>query len=278
MNNLNNAIKATNDNNEENSNIAGISSIIENFNKVLNPIIEAQKLWFNNINIKNPLSDLNIDFSNIEKNTRIGCEKMIASGFYPYSKIGTSTCLSIIKLKDPNEIEKILGDNVEYFLKYFENNMINTFNDYSDIIKEIFELYDKKNYRLCILSLINVLSQIFNNSFEYKDFTEVNEVTLRNYRVMNFSNEEYYKFMPYCIKVENKKTSKKYINTLLVNCQNHNEQYKDIPYNRNAILHGYSKNFGNKINCLRWFSVLFNTNDIFEKSMLKGENDNEIKI
>ena len=43
------------------------------------------------------------------------------------------------------------------------------------------------------------------------------------------------------------------------------EKYLDIPFNRNAILHGYSKKFGNEVNCLRWFSVLFNTMEITQK-------------
>ena len=152
---------------------------------------------------------------------------------------------------------------VEYYIKVLKKDILINFKDYSNDIKEIYELYDSEKYRLCILSLINILSQIFNKSFEGKDFTETDEIVLKNYNIMNLSNEEYYQFMPYCRIYDGKKV-KKYDNALLNNYKNKREKYADFPYNRNAILHGYSNDFGNKNNCLRWFSVLLNTNDIFE--------------
>ena len=48
-------------------------------------------------------------------------------------------------------------------------------------------------------------------------------------------------------------------------------EYEEIPFNRHAILHGYSKRFGNEANCLRWFSVLFNTMEISIK-LIETEN------
>lgn len=246
--------------------------VLEKLKDIINPIVEAQKIWMDNIEIKNPLKELNIDFSYIEENTKIGCEKMLENGFYPYSNIGTSTCLSIVKEKDFNKIEQILEESVEYNIKKCKSDIISTFSDYAYWLEEIYMLYNEEKYRLCILSIINILSQIFNRSFEYKDFTETNELVLRDYNLMNLSNEQYYQFMPYLIESneKTKRTDKKYNNTLLCNCKKHKEKYKDIPYNRNAILHGYSGKFGTKTNCLRWFSVLLNTNDIFKENMLNG--------
>ena len=54
-------------------------------------------------------------------------------------------------------------------------------------------------------------------------------------------------------------------NKLIKNCQSNPAEYLNIPYNRNAILHGYSKKFGSEANCLRWFSVLINTMEISEE-------------
>ena len=36
--------------------------------------------------------------------------------------------------------------------------------------------------------------------------------------------------------------------------------------------HGYTKRFGTEVNCLRWFSVLFNTLEISIK-LLEAENN-----
>lgn len=246
-------------------NIPDTLTFSDKLKEIINPLIEANRIWTQNLEVRNPFKELNLDFSKIEKNTRIGCEKMLSNGFYPYKKIGTSTCLTIVNLDDVNEIEKVLSEDIEFYVGNLKNTIIKNFNNYSKELNEIYELYNNEKYRLCILSLINTLSQIFNNNFEHCDFTETDEIMLKNYNIMSFSNEEYYQFMPYCIIYDNSnKKRKKYYNTLLCSCRNKKEEYKKIPYNRNAILHGYSKDFGNKINCLRWFSVLLNANDIFE--------------
>lgn len=244
-------------------NMSDTLPFLDKLKEIINPLLEAQKVWEDNYTLRNPFKDFNIDFSKIEKNTRIGCEKMLSRGFYPFKRMGTSTCLSIIKMEDEVEIEKILCENVEYYISLLKNNILTTFSDYSCYINEVYELYNSNNYRLCILSLINILSQIFNKSFEYKDFTETDEIVLKNYNIMNLTNEEYYQFMPYCIVCDRNK-HRKYNNTILSNHRTQKEKYLEYPYNRNAILHGYSNEFGTKANCLRWFSVLLNTNDIFE--------------
>lgn len=274
MNNINENLKKITRQTLEISNIymekIGLNtSFTQKLYNIINPIIEANRIWSQNLIARNPFKELNIDFSKIEEKTRKGCEKMIAKGFYPYKKIGTSTCISIIDLEDDIKIENILGSEVEYNIINDKKNILENFKDYENIIKEIYELYDKKKYRLCILSLINLLSQIFNNHFENKDFTETDDFVLKDYRIMNITNEEYYQFMPYCKIYNNEnKRIKKYYNALLANYKNNCNKYNNIPYNRNAILHGYSNNFGNKINCLRWFSVLLNTNDILESNKL----------
>ena len=77
--------------------------------EIINPLLEAQRIWVDSLNIRNPFKDLNIDFSKIEENTRKGCERMISKGYYPYKKMGTSTCLSIVNMENDSEIEKILS-------------------------------------------------------------------------------------------------------------------------------------------------------------------------
>ena len=46
--------------------------------------------------------------------------------------------------------------------------------------------------------------------------------------------------------------------------QKHPEEYKKYSFNRNAIIHGYVDDYDNELNCLRWFSVLYNTMDIIK--------------
>ena len=54
--------------------------------------------------------------------------------------------------------------------------LFNTYPQYKKELNEIYKLYKNHNYRLCILSLINVISIINNSQFEYIDFVEKDKV------------------------------------------------------------------------------------------------------
>ena len=110
------------------------SHLIETLKNISNPLIEAQKIWIDNIDLKTPLDRVDIDFSYIERSVKIGCEKMLKNGFYPYGKIDTSTCLSVVNADDSKKIEQILGESVEYYIQILKSDIIKTFPDYSDYL------------------------------------------------------------------------------------------------------------------------------------------------
>ena len=121
---------------------------------------------------------------------------------------------------------------------------------------------------MCILSLINLISIINNSQFEYIDFTEKDRVRnkLLEKQIMKDKETNYLLFSQYIN--DNDLIS---ANVLIQSHRNNPIEYLDIPFNRHAILHGYSKRFGNEADCLRWFSVLFNTMEISIK-LIETEN------
>ena len=157
-----------------------------------------------------------------------------------------------------------------------KNGILKVLPNYKKEINEIYGLYKQHRYRLCILSIINIISTIFNSNFDNLDFTEVNVNKLKKYKILNDKNQKYFIFIPYMIDV-NESDKKNYKNKILVNARYN--RYKDLPYNRNAILHGYYNDFGNPENCLRWFSVLMNTVDIIKMyNNIKEGEINEVEV
>jgi hypothetical protein len=104
-----------------------------------------------------------------------------------------------------------------------------------------------------------LISIINNSQFEYIDFTEKNKIRqkLLEKNIMKDKETNYMIFSPY-IEDDDLVSA----NVLIHSYQLTPKEYLKIPFNRHAILHGYSKKFGNEQNCLRWFSVLFNTMEI----------------
>ena len=193
----------------------------------------------------------NFDLENIDEKIKDRCIFLVENGFYPYGKLSCFFEKDIPSICDMIEIDVIRE----------KNRICKILPNYKKYITEIYGLFNQHRYRLCILSLINLLSVIFNDNFENKDFTEIDVSKLKKLKIITDKNQEFCIFIPYVIDM-NASKKKDYKNKILVNSQENN--YKDLSYNRNAILHGYYKDFGNRENCLRWFSVLLNTVDLIK--------------
>lgn len=147
---------------------------------------------------------------------------------------------------------------MEKIIKRDKTRIVNSLKQYKKIINQIFLLYNREEYRLCILSIINLLSIIYNNNFENTDFNEPKlKSKLTSLGLLDDEQNKFSIFAPYYVKERND-------NKIIANYQSNPSQYKKYPYCRNAILHGYSIRFGNNRNTLRWFSVLLNTIDLLD--------------
>ena len=207
-----------------------------------------------------------IDWSKFDYIYKEMALKYLSNGFYPYRH----TEIKYEELLNTNsniKQNKIIKEGVRTDVIKNKKILFNTYPQYKKELNEIYKLYKNRNYRLCILSLINVISIINNSQFEYIDFVEKDNVRkkLLEKDIMKDKETNYMIFSPY-IQDDDLVSA----NLLIQNHKRNPEKYLDIPFNRNAILHGYSKKFGNEQNCLRWFSVLFNTMEISIKI-----NDND---
>lgn len=200
-----------------------------------------------------------IDFEKIDKEIQNTMAEYLKLGFYPSKTcIGHKEPSYLLEFKDYKDKVLALSKDVEYYLEIIKPKLLNTFNNKEKYIIEIYDLYKNEEYRLCILSLINLTANIYNENLNNIDFTEEYNVRkkLIDKKVMDKDEKNYIIFAPY---INNKLFYSN--NTLIKSYQRKPKKYN---YNRNAILHGYSIDFGTKENCLRWFSVLINTYDIFE--------------
>lgn len=197
---------------------------------------------------------------------------MIINGFYPYSLINSDT-----PIRNVTQIKRMVIKDLPSIKKELKKVLP----DHKYYINEIFRLYNTKKYRLCILDIIQFISCIFHKYFEI-DFTEIydNSSVRKSNLKKYFTNIEltYWIFRVYILDDNVKSKDRK--NPVLVNEHNTNK-YVGKEYNRNSILHGYSLDFGTKINCLRWITVLMNTCDLitcYKMSISNGGNQNETKI
>lgn len=209
------------------------------------------------------------------------CKKMLELGFYPYSFLSTE-----IKFETEGDIAEL----VENDLLEIKTELKSVLSEYNEYIDEIFDFYDEKKYRLCILDIINFTSYLTNHFFSF-DFTEVyddgrNNCKFENKEVIelkkniDIDNFETWILFP-CLNNDN--LNSKNNNSLIKNEKGKaiKERYKGLNYNRNSILHGYNLDFGTKINCLRWITVLMNTCeliDTYKMYLSYGGNQNETKI
>lgn len=177
------------------------------------------------------------------------CEIMLENGFYPYGEMPIGVC-HIRNIADRQKVVKAISKYIEESIIYHKEYIIKGFPKHSTIIEQIYDLYENKEYRLCILSQINLLNIVFNETFDAIDFAEKKELPekLKELKILPDKEKYYAQFSPY-MKIEK--------NAILYNGRK--ERYENHLYCRNAIVHGYSDNFGNKENCLRYFSVILNT-------------------
>lgn len=203
-----------------------------------------------------------INFDKIDIELQNAMTEYLKLGFYPSKTcIGHKEPSYLFEFKNYKDKVSVLSEDVEYYLDVVKPKLINTFKNKEKYIIEIYDLYKSEKYRLCILSLINLTANIYNENLNNIDFTEDEKVRkkLVAKKVMKEDEKNYMIFAPY---INNKLFWNN--NTLIKSYRRYPKKYKKYPYNRNAILHGYSIDFGTKENCLRWFSVLINTYDIFE--------------
>ena len=202
-----------------------------------------------------------IDFSALDFIYKDIAIKYLSNGFYPYKNTNVKY-EELVDTKNKIKHVKIIKEGVKLDIKTHKKLLLNFYPSYKREINEIYRLHKDRNYRLCILSLINLISIINNAQLEYLDFTQRNKVRnkLLEKQIMKDKETNYLLFSQY---IEDDDLIN--ANQLLISYKNEPEKYSNISYNRNAILHGYSKKIGTEVNCLRWFSVLFNTLEISEK-------------
>lgn len=239
-----------------------INAMIEPLNEITKKIIESyEPILCNTSSIITEVFS-KIDWSKFDLIYKEIAIKYLSNGFYPYR---TTEVIfeDLIKTNSCTKQVRIIKKGIRIDIKKNKNYLILVYPQYKKEIKEIYKLYKDRNYRLCILSLINLISIINNQQFEYIDFTQKEDVRkkLLEKQIMKEKETNYLLFSPY---IEDNALS--YANVLIKNCNSnrykHPEEYEKIPFNRNAILHGYIEKYGNESNCLRWFSVLFNTMEI----------------
>lgn len=241
---------------------AAINAMIEPLSKLAKTITEMYEPMINSFSSNITRIFEKIDWSQFDLIYKEIALKYLRNGFYPYR----NTEIMYEEVLDTNNKTKqikIIKEGIRKDIKSHKKELLLIYPEYKREINEIYDLYKQKKYRLCILSLINLISIINNTQFEYIDFVEKNSVRnkLLEKQIMKEKETNYMLFSPY---IED--NTLLYANVLIKNCNSskykHPEEYLTIPFNRNAILHGYSKRFGNELNCLRWFSVLFNTMEI----------------
>ena len=244
-----------------------INAMIEPLSKLAKSITEMYEPIINNISLNITRIFEKIDWSKFDLIYKEIALKYLSNGFYPYRNTEIKY-EEILNTNSRIKQVKIIKDGIKIDILKNKKELLIIYPQYKREIKEIYQLYAKHNYRLCILSLINLISIINNSQFEYIDFTEKDRVRnkLLEKQIMKDKETNYLLFSQY-INDDDLISA----NVLIQSHRNNPIEYLDIPFNRHAILHGYSKKFGNEANCLRWFSVLFNTMEISIK-LIETEN------
>lgn len=245
-----------------------INAMIEPITEITRKIIELYEPIMNNTISNITKIFEKIDWSKFDLIYKEIAIKYLSNGFYPYRNTEIKY-EELLNTNNKNKQLKIIKQGIRLDIKKNKKVLLLTYPEYKKEINELYKLYKEHNYRLCILSLINLISIINNSQFEYIDFTEKDKVRskLLEKQIMKDKETNYLVFSQY-IKDDDLISA----NVLIRNCKSNPEEYLKIPYNRNAILHGYSKRFGNEANCLRWFSVLFNSTEISQKIIKLEEN------
>ena len=247
-----------------------INAMIEPITEITRKIVELYEPIMNNTISNITKIFEKIDWSKFDLIYKEIAIKYLSNGFYPYRNTEIKY-EELLNTNNKSKQLKIIKQGIRLDIKKNKKVLHLIYPEYRKEINELYRLWKEHNYRLCILSLINLISIINNSQFEYIDFTEKDKVRgkLLEKQIMKDKETNYLVFSQY-IKDDDLIST----NVLIRNCKSNPKEYLKIPYNRNAILHGYSKKFGNEANCLRWFSVLFNTAEISQKIIELEENIN----
>ena len=247
----------------------GLNTLIEHIDTSMNKLMESLK----------PLMD------SIKESAKILAQHSVDLGFYPSNKFSLYKT-EFINLKNKDEeitylckkIKELLTDEyIKELNRYFNKpKIIEIYDDYCN------EKYDDAILKMITLKLestsseeIKEIERKFNNIVTGvelpKNNNKKNNIEYDKIKKLHqeegFEKYAYYIFAPYYYSDKDNSNN----NTLFCNYRKCNdsvrkEKYKVIPYNRNAIMHGYInfEEFGNEENCLRWFSVLINTYELFK--------------
>ena len=243
--------------------------------------------------VKNIIPILN----DIKDSTKILAKRSLELGFYPSNNFNLYNS-EFISLQSEKEEVEYLCSKIDQLLS---NNYLIEISNYFDKkqILKCYKLYNQKDYESCILNLIVIINQIFIIEFGCcseeinRLYDEINCKTsvlnmkietkclsrkqayddrhkdnlILKHKMFAFEDNAYYIFAPYYNYLKD--------NTLFKSCNSNKEEYEKVPYNRNAIIHGFVDNYGNRENCLRWFSVIINTYElvILYRKMIELKND-----
>ena len=135
-------------------------SIIEAYNPIINSSFSSITEIFKKID----WSQYDLIFKEI-------AIRYLSNGFYPYK----NTCIEyeeLLNTRNQTKQIKIIKEGIRIDIKKNKKILLDIYPEHKKIINEIYKLYGQCRYRLCILSMINLISIINNNQFEYIDFTE----------------------------------------------------------------------------------------------------------
>ena len=200
-----------------------IKSMIEPLTEMTKSIIEAYNPFMNRTisNITKILE--NIDWSEYDLIFKEISIKYLSNGFYPYRNTEIKYDELLItnsKIKQT----KIIKIGIKTDIKKNRKLLLSIYPQYKVEIKEIYNLYHNGKYRLCILSLINLISIINNPQYEFVDFTERRKIRekLLEKHIMKEKETNYLVFSPYI-----NDNVLKNENVLLKNCNNKDYQHPE---------------------------------------------------
>ena len=138
--------------------------IIEIYNPIIKNITENITKIFNQI-----------DFSKIDLIYKEIAIIYLSNGFYPYKNTNIKFD-ELLTSNNKTQQTKIIKKGIKLDIPNKKRKLITIYPQYEKEINEIYALYKNQNYRLCILSLLNIISIINNAQLEHLDFTQKDEV------------------------------------------------------------------------------------------------------
>lgn len=272
--------------------IDAIEKITNNYKTIINSGMFDNIIRQHEASIRELRKALDPIMTEMKNNAKMMAKRSLELGFYPSNQFSLYKT-EFINLKNEEEIiyickkikELLTGEYIREISAFFNKSKI----------VDIYDDYCNKKYDDSILKMIVLINNIFNEKLDSTSSEEVNTIKRKFDNIVTgielpnqdiqkeqnnidwssikkiheedgFEKYAYYIFAPYYYsKKENKILINYHYNKKMTESEKI-EKYKKIPYNRNAIIHGYVnfEEFGNEENCLRWFSVLINTYELFK--------------